>query len=60
MPRKKHLRDFKIEIPIELDERLKKIITRKGHKSIIGRALLEDFCRTQEAKREEVQDGKGN
>jgi len=50
MPRKDNLRDFKIEIPVELDERLKKIFKRKGQKSKVCRIILEDFCKSVEAK----------
>lgn len=52
MPRKKGLRDFKIEIPEELDERLKNIFKRKGQKSVIARALLENYCTEVETKME--------
>lgn len=54
MPRKDNLRDFKIEIPVELDERLKNIFKRKGQKSVITRALLVNYCDEVEAKMEEV------
>jgi len=53
MPRKDNLRDFKIEIPKELDDRLKNIFKRKGQKSKVVRVLLEDFCSNVE-KQEEV------
>ena len=55
MPRKDSLRDFKIEIPKELDERLKNIFKRKGQKSVITRVLLENYCNEVEAKMEEVE-----
>jgi hypothetical protein len=53
MPRKDNLRDFKIEIPVELDQRLKNIFKRKGQKSVIARALLENYCSEVEARSKE-------
>lgn len=49
MPRKEGLRHLHIEIPEELDNRLKAIFKAKGAKSIVLREVLINFCNKMEA-----------